>query len=98
MFKKMDWKLACGSVLAIVTITVIGIGLIAVGSHAVSASPAASNLNVKVKTCKVDTGPDPVSCKSLLKSIRDAHSTFDLLLEHVGGEIQIVLTPTQIIR
>lgn len=75
--------------------TLIGIGLVAVGTHTVSASPAAQNLPIKVKTCKVDTSTDPVACKPLLKSIKDMHLTFDLQLQRVGGKIVITLFPTE---
>jgi hypothetical protein len=85
-----------GSVLAIAAITLIGIGLVAAtGTQAVTASPAAHNLPIKVKTCKLDTSPDPVSCKPLLKSIKDMKLTFDLELQRVGGEIVITLTPSE---
>ena len=86
-----------GSVLAIAAITLIGIGLIAVGLNTVTAGPI-PHLNIKVKTCKVDTSPDPVSCKPLLKSIKDMHLTFDLELQRVGGEIVITLIPTETLR
>lgn len=75
----------------------IGIGLVTVGSHTVTAGPA-PHLNIKVKTCKVDTSPDPVACKPLLKSIKDMGLTFDLQLQRVGGQIQITLNPTESVR
>ena len=96
--KKMEWNPLSGSVLAITALTLIGIGLVSVGTHTMAASPAAQNLPIKVKTCKVDTSPDPVSCKPLLKSIKDMHLTFDLQLSRVGGEIVITLNPTESVR
>jgi hypothetical protein len=99
MSKIFERNLLNGSVLAIAAITLIGIGLVAAtGTQSVTASPAAHNLPIKVKTCKVDTSPDPVSCKPLLKSIKDMHLTFDLELQRVGGEIVITLFPTETIR
>lgn len=73
----------------------IGIGLFTIGSHTVTAGPV-PHLNIKVKTCKVDTSPDPVSCKPLLKSING--DTFDLQVQRVGGEMVITLFPTETIR
>lgn len=96
MSNKLEWNPLHGSVLVITAITLIGIGLIAVGSQTVTAGPAAPHLNVKVKTCKVDTSPDPVSCKPLLKSING--DTFDLQLSRVGGHIVITLNPTESVR
>ena len=93
MYKKLTSQY--GSVLAITAITLIGIGLIAVGSNTVTAGPV-PHLNIKVKTCKIDTSPDPVSCKPLLKSING--DTFDLQVSRVGGEIVITLFPTESIR
>ena len=90
MSKKLEWNPLHGSVLAITAITLIGIGLIAVGSNTVTAGPI-PHLNIKVKTCKVDTNPDPVSCKPLLKSING--DTFDLQVQRVGGKVVITLTP-----
>lgn len=75
MSKKLGWNRLHGSVLAITAITLIGIGLVTVGTHTMAASPAAHNLPIKVKTCKVDTSPDPVSGKPLLKSIKDMKLT-----------------------
>jgi hypothetical protein len=99
MSKKLEWNPLHGSVLAITAITLIGIGLVAaIGTQAVTAGPAAQNLPIKVKTCKVDTSPDPVSCKPLLKSIKDMHLTFDLQLSRVGGEFVITLTPAEPVR
>ena len=95
MSKKLEWNPLHGSVLAITAITLIGIGLIAVGSNTVTAGPI-PHLNIKVKTCKVDTNPDPVSCKPLLKSING--DTFDLKVERVGGQVVITLFPTETIR
>ena len=92
MSNRLGWNPLHGSVLAITAITLISIGLVTVGTHTMAASPAAQNLPIKVKTCKLDTSPDPVSCKPLLKSIND---TFDLQLSRVGGEIVITLTPTE---
>ena len=96
MSKKLGWNRLHGSVLAITANTLIGIGLVTVGTHTMAASPAAHNLPIKVKTCKVDTSPDPVSCKPLLKSIKDMKLTFDLQLQRVGGEI--TLTPAEPVR
>ena len=98
MSKKLEWNPLHGSVLAITAITLIGMGLVTVGMHTMAASPAAHNLPIKVKTCKVDTSPDPVSCKPLLKSIKDMKLTFDLQLQRVGGEIVITLTPVEPVR
>ena len=95
MSKKLEWNPLHGSVLAITAITLIGIGLIAVGSQTVTAGPV-PHLNIKVKTCKVDTSPDRVSCKPLLKSING--DTFDLQVQRVGGQIVITLFPTESIR
>jgi hypothetical protein len=96
MSKKLEWNPLHGSVLAITAITLIGIGLIAVGSNAVTAGPI-PHLNIKVKTCKVDTGPDPVSCKPLLKSING--DTFDLQVSRdANGKIVITLNPTESVR
>ena len=95
MSNKLEWNPLQGSVLAITAITLIGIGLIAVGSQTVTAGPI-PHLNIKVKTCKVDTSPDPVSCKPLLKSING--DTFDLQVQRVGGQIVITLFPTESIR
>jgi hypothetical protein len=94
MSKKWEWNPLHGSVLAITAITLIGIGLITVGSQIVTAGPI-PHLNIKVKTCKVDTNPDPVSCKPLLKSING--DTFDLQVQRVGGQIVITLFPTETI-
>ena len=91
MSNKLEWNPLHGSVLAITAITLIGIGLIAVGSDTVTAGPATPHLNVKVRICKVDTSPDPVSCKPLLKSIKG--DTFDLQVQRVGGKVVITLTP-----
>ena len=55
----------------------------------------AYNLPIKVKTCKLDMSPDPVSCKPMLKSIKDMKLTFGLELQRVGGEIVITLTPSE---
>ena len=63
MYKKIGVESAHGSVLAITAITLIGIGLVAVGSHAVAANSALTPFNFKAKECKVDTSPNPVSCK-----------------------------------
>jgi hypothetical protein len=93
MSKKLEWNLLHGSVLAIATIALITIGLITVGSNTVTASPQ-PHLNIKVKTCKVDTSP--VSCKPLLKSING--DTFDLQVQRVGGQVVITLFPTESIR
>ncbi len=87
----MEWNPLHGSVLTIAAIALITIGLVAVGSNTVTAGPAVPHLNVKVKTCKVDTIPDPVSCKPLLKSIKG--DTFDLQVQRVGGKVVITLTP-----
>jgi hypothetical protein len=95
MCSKLEWNPLHGSVLAITAITLIGIGLLAVGSNTVTAGPI-PHLNIKVKTCKIDTSPDPVSCKPLLKSING--DTFDLQVSRVGGEIVITLFPTESIR
>src|SRR6476659_1813419 len=95
MCSKLEWNPLHGSVLAITAITLIGIGLVAVGSNTVTAGPI-PHLNIKVKTCKVDTNPDPVSCKPLLKSING--DTFDLLVKRVGGEVVITLTPAEPVR
>ena len=95
MSNKLEWNPLQGSVLSITAITLIGIGLIAVGSQTVTAGPV-PHLNIKVKTCKVDTSPDPVSCKPLLKSING--DTFDLQVQRVGGQIVITLFPTESIR
>jgi hypothetical protein len=95
MSKELEWNRLHGSVLAITAITLITIGLITVGSNTVTASPQ-PHLNIKVKTCKVDTSPDPVSCKPLLKSING--DTFDLQVQRVGGQVVITLFPTESIR
>ena len=52
MSNKLEWNPLHGSVLAITAITLIGIGLIAVGSDTVTAGPAAPHLNVKVVSAK----------------------------------------------
>ena len=97
MSKKLEWNPLHGSVLAIAAITLIGIGLIAVGSHAVAANPALTPFNFKAKECKLDTGTDPVSCKGLKKMING--DTFDLQLSRdANGEIVITLFPTESIR
>ena len=88
MSNKLEWNPLNGSVLAITASKLIGIGLIAIGSHTVTAGPALTPFNFKVKECKVDTSPDPVSCKNLKKMIKDLDiSAFDLELRHVerGG-------------
>ena len=95
MSNRLGWNPLHGSVLAITAITLIGIGLIAVGSNTVTAGPI-PHLNIKVKTCKVDTNPDPVSCKPLLKSING--DTFDLQVQRVGGQVVITLTPAEPVR
>lgn len=92
----MEWKLFHRSVLGIIAIALIGMGLIAVGSYTVTAGPALTPFNFKINECKVETSPDPVSCKSMKKMIKDLDiSAFNLELRHVerGGivvqEIQI---------
>ena len=92
----MEWNPLSGSVLAIAAITLIGIGLIAVGSHAVAANPALTPFNFKAKECKLDTGTDPVSCKGLKKMING----FIWFLEasRDNGEIVIKLTSTEPVR
>ena len=63
-------------------------GLIAVGSYTVTAGPALTPFNFKINECKVETSPDPVSCKSMKKMIKDLDiSAFNLELRHVerGG-------------
>src|SRR6476619_2636513 len=96
MSKKLEWNPLSGSVLAIAAITLIGIGLIAVGSHAVAANPALTPFNFKAKECKLDTSPDPVSCKGLKKMINGF--IWFLEAKRVGGDIVITLTPTESIR
>src|SRR6476646_7433211 len=97
MSKKLEWNPLHGSVLAITAITLIGIGLVAVGSHVVAANPALTPFNFKAKECKVDTSPNPVSCKSLKKMING--DTFDLqVARDDGGQIVITLFPTESIR
>ena len=100
MSKKLEWNLLNGPVLAIAAITLIGIGLVAVGSHTVTAGPALTPFNFKVKECKVDTSPDPVSCKSLKKMIKDLDiSAFNLELRHVerGGIVVQEIHITKVI-
>lgn len=85
MSKRLDWKLLHGSVLGVIAIALIGMGLVAVGSHTVTAGPALTPFNFKVKECKIDTSPDPVSCKSIKKMLKDLDiSAFNLEL-HIGG-------------
>lgn len=96
MSNKLEWNPLHGSVLAIPAIALIGLGLIAVGSHAVAANPALTPFNFKAKECKLDTSPDPVSCKGLKKMING--DTFDLLVQRVGGQIVITLTPAEPVR
>jgi hypothetical protein len=96
MSKKLEWNPLHGSVLAITAITLIGIGLVAVGSHTVTANPALTPFNFKVKECKVDTSPDPVSCKGLKKMINGF--IWFLEAKRVGGEIVITLNPTESVR
>jgi hypothetical protein len=96
MSKKLVWNRLHGSVLAIAAITLIGIGLVAVGSHAVAANPALTPFNFKVKECKVDTNPNPVSCKGLKKMING--DTFDLQVSRDNGKIVITLNPTESVR
>ena len=93
MYKKIGVESAHGSVLAITAITLIGIGLVAVGSHAVAANLALTPFNFKAKECKVDTSPNPVSCKCLKKMING--DTFDLQVQRVGGQVVITLFPTE---
>ena len=96
MSKKLEWNPLSGPVLAIAAITLIGIGLVAVGSHTVTANPALTPFNFKAKECKVDTSPNPVSCKGLKKMING--DTFDLKLSRESGEIVITLFPTETIK
>ena len=75
----------------------IGIGLVAVGSHAVAANTALTPFNFKAKECKVDTSYNTVYCKGLKKMING--DTFDLQVSRdANGKIVIILNPTESVR
>ena len=61
-----------------------------------TANPALTPFNFKVKECKVDTNPNPVSCKGLKKMING--DTFDLQVSRDNGKIVITLNPTESVR
>ena len=58
-----------------------------------SSSKPLTPFNFKAKECKVDTSPNPVSCKGLKKMING--DTFDLQLSRDDGKIVITLFPTE---
>jgi hypothetical protein len=64
-------------------------GLMAtIGIQAVIAGPALTPFNFKVKECRVDTNPEPISCKDLKKLISD--QTFVMEVErspHTPGAL-----------
>ena len=64
--------------------------------YPIGANPALTPFNFKAKECKVDTSPNPVSCKGLKKMING--DTFDLQLSRDDGKIVITLFPTESIR
>ena len=70
----------------IYAIAIFGMALAGlIGSQSVAAAPALTPFNFKVKECKVDTSPDPVSCKSVKKMLKDLETDgFTLELRHDG--------------
>lgn len=74
-----------------------GIGLVTIGSHTVTAGPALTPFNFKVKECKVDTSPNPVSCKDIKNMLKGL--TFDVELQQTGFSQQprfvVFFTPTE---
>ena len=64
--------------------------------YPIAANPALTPFNFKAKECKLDTSPDPVSCKSLKKMINGF--IWFLEAKRVGGEIVITLNPTESVR
>jgi hypothetical protein len=80
------------SLLAVlVTVTLIGGSI---GIQTVAAGPALTPFNFKVKECKVDTSPDPVSCKSVKKLLQDLDTegfTLELTIDREAGATAAIL-------
>jgi hypothetical protein len=94
LFYKRNMKVVAKNLYLGIAAILIGIGLVAIGSHTVTAvNPSLTPFKFKAKECKVDTSPDPVSCKDLKKMLNDRAFIWFLEAHPVGGAFEITLTP-----
>src|SRR5215510_231004 len=59
--------------------------------------PSCTPFNFKVKECRVDTNPEPVSCKELRAAVEHAFTSYKFVLAtgSSGGDLVITLTPAE---